>query len=229
MWRNFRCLHMWRNFRCLHMTDEEKSEMLHIWHVYDVGVVTNFLPQFTRFNVEKNWAQKYICGEKMTNMSSGGHWPWQATLFFWSLSYLGQVLHYCTVTPVRAAVLWKILSSQDQASLLVRWSLAAFWHFESIRSRLADDVKVGLVGVVDVNDDGVVVVFAVIVIIQMDVEKNQLIALSWCRKWLLLLWYTRHYLVTQPDRWSFSFILGPLHWSSISNIPRTQKYSAVEY
>ena len=53
--------------------------------------------------------------------------------------------------------------------------------------------------------------------------------LSWCRKWWLLLWYTWYCLVSQPDRWSFSFILGPLHWSSISNIPRTQKYSAVEY
>ena len=125
MWRNFRCLHMWRNFRCLHMTDEEKSEMLHIWHVYDVGVVTNFLPQFTRFNVEKNWAQKYICGEKMTNMSSGGHWPWQATLFFWSLSYLGQVLHYCTVTPVRAAVLWKFLPSRQ----VITCCFLAFWKY----------------------------------------------------------------------------------------------------
>ena len=48
----------------------------------------------------------------------------------------------------------------------------AFWHFESTRSRLADDVKVCLVDVVDVNDDVLVVVIAVIVIIQMDVEKN---------------------------------------------------------
>ena len=29
----------------------------------------------------------------------GGHWPWQPTILFWSLSYLGQVLH-CTSTPV---------------------------------------------------------------------------------------------------------------------------------
>ena len=38
-------------------------------------------------------------------------------------------------------------------------------------------------------------------------------------------------LVSSPARWSFSFILGPLHWSSIyiSNIQRTQKYSAVIY
>ena len=28
------------------------------------------LLQFTRFHVEKNWAQKYICGEKMTKMRS---------------------------------------------------------------------------------------------------------------------------------------------------------------
>ena len=29
------------------------------------------LPQFTRFHVKKNWAQKYISGEKMSNMRSG--------------------------------------------------------------------------------------------------------------------------------------------------------------
>ena len=52
---------------------------------------------------------------------------------------------------------------------------AAFWHFESTRSRLADDVKVGLVDVVDVNDDVLVVVIAVILIILLDIEKNQLI------------------------------------------------------
>ena len=34
------------------------------------SVIRTVLPQFTRFHVEKNWAQKYICGEKMTNMSS---------------------------------------------------------------------------------------------------------------------------------------------------------------
>ena len=28
---------------------------------------------FTRFHVEKNWAQKHICGEKMTNMRSVPH------------------------------------------------------------------------------------------------------------------------------------------------------------
>ena len=33
----------------------------------------NFLPQFTRFHVEENWAQKYICGEKMTNIRSEYH------------------------------------------------------------------------------------------------------------------------------------------------------------
>ena len=31
------------------------------------------------------------------------------------------------------------------------------------------------------------------------------------------------WIVSYPTRWSFSFILGPLHWSSISNIQRTQK------
>ena len=36
-------------------------------------------------------------------------------------------------------------------------------------------------------------------------------------------------LVSYPARWSFSFIVGSLHWSSISNIQRIQKYSAVMY
>ena len=37
-------------------------------------------------------------------------------------------------------------------------------------------------------------------------------------------------VVTYPTRWSFSFILGPLHWSSISNIQgQRKKYSAVMY
>ena len=39
------------------MTNVEKSEILHIWHVCDVENVTIY-------------AQKYICGEKMTNMRS---------------------------------------------------------------------------------------------------------------------------------------------------------------
>ena len=33
-------------------------------------VAKSILLQFTRFRVEKNWAQKYICGEKMTNIRS---------------------------------------------------------------------------------------------------------------------------------------------------------------
>ena len=33
--------------------------------------VVKFLPQVTRFHVEKNWAEKYICAEKMTNIRSG--------------------------------------------------------------------------------------------------------------------------------------------------------------
>ena len=34
------------------------------WICYSRCFVAKFLPQFTRFHVEKNWAQKYICGEK---------------------------------------------------------------------------------------------------------------------------------------------------------------------
>ena len=39
------------------MTDVKESEILHIWHVCDVENVTIY-------------AEKYICGEKMTNMRS---------------------------------------------------------------------------------------------------------------------------------------------------------------
>ena len=39
LWGNWRYLQMWQNFRCLHITDVEKSEILHIWHVCDVGNV----------------------------------------------------------------------------------------------------------------------------------------------------------------------------------------------
>ena len=61
------------NFRCLHITDVEKFEILHIWHVCDVenvAMYAKFMPKFTRFHLEKNLAQKYICGEKMTYMRS---------------------------------------------------------------------------------------------------------------------------------------------------------------
>ena len=51
------------------MTDVEKSEILHMWHVYDVENVAK-CAKFTCFYVEKKWAQKYICGEKMTNIRS---------------------------------------------------------------------------------------------------------------------------------------------------------------
>ena len=73
VWRNFsfpcitivgklRFLHMWINFRCLHMTDVEKSDILHIWHVCDVKNVAIYA-KFMQFHVEKNLAQKYICGK----------------------------------------------------------------------------------------------------------------------------------------------------------------------
>ena len=45
------------------MTDVEKSEILHLWHVCDVENVAIYA-KFTRFHVEKNLAQKYICWEK---------------------------------------------------------------------------------------------------------------------------------------------------------------------
>ena len=57
---------MWRNIRCLHMTDVEKSEIIHKWHVCDVENVAIY----AICHMEKNLAQKYICGEKMTNIRS---------------------------------------------------------------------------------------------------------------------------------------------------------------
>ena len=43
------------------MTDVENSEILHIWHVCGVENVAIY----AKFDVEKNWAHKYIGGEKM--------------------------------------------------------------------------------------------------------------------------------------------------------------------
>ena len=58
LWGNWKFLHMWRNFG-------------KFWEILgNFGKFWEILPQFLRFNVEKNWAQKYICGEKMTNMRS---------------------------------------------------------------------------------------------------------------------------------------------------------------
>ena len=67
------------------MTDVEKSEIPHIWHVCDVENVAIYA-KFTCFHVEKNWAQKYICGEKMTNMRSGSMIVENTDLtYFWPL------------------------------------------------------------------------------------------------------------------------------------------------
>ena len=34
-WGNQKFLHNWEKFKFIHMTDVEKSEILHIWHVFD--------------------------------------------------------------------------------------------------------------------------------------------------------------------------------------------------
>ena len=57
------------------MTYVEKSEILHIWHVCDVENVTIYanVMQFLRAFMWRKIAQKYICGEKMTNIRSDPH------------------------------------------------------------------------------------------------------------------------------------------------------------
>ena len=35
LWANQKFLHNWKKFKFFHMTDVEKSEILHIWHVFD--------------------------------------------------------------------------------------------------------------------------------------------------------------------------------------------------
>ena len=42
-----------------------------------------FLPQFTCFHVEKNWAQKYIYVEKMTNIRSAAKLSWTKNCRQW--------------------------------------------------------------------------------------------------------------------------------------------------
>ena len=58
------------------MTDVEKSEILHTWHVCDVENVAiyakfmHFFATIYAFSRGEKLAQKYICGEKMTNIRS---------------------------------------------------------------------------------------------------------------------------------------------------------------
>ena len=90
-------LSMWRNFRFQHMTGVEKSDNLpnleefeEIWYLPCFGCkicfVAIYLRYFTRklfcfnskrFNVERNWAENCIGGEKMTNMRYE-HCDWTA-------------------------------------------------------------------------------------------------------------------------------------------------------
>ena len=81
----FSAFHVWHKF--FRMTDVEKSEILHIWHVFDekmsphmgnlcyfvvksvLSKFTHFvaksaLSQFTHFYVEKNWTKFFLCGKK---------------------------------------------------------------------------------------------------------------------------------------------------------------------
>ena len=57
-----------------------KFEILHIWHVCDVENVAIYA-KFKSFHVEKNWAQKYNCGEKWQI------WGLSGTLNTYLLSY----------------------------------------------------------------------------------------------------------------------------------------------
>ena len=69
------------------MTDVEKSEILNIWYVCDVEnvaihakfMIFSWKHQFcrkisfvviTHFCVEKNLSKNFLCGEKMTNITS---------------------------------------------------------------------------------------------------------------------------------------------------------------
>ena len=56
---------MWRNFGKIWAILEKFWEILGNFEKF-----WEILPQFTHFHVEKNWAQKYIYGEKMTNIMS---------------------------------------------------------------------------------------------------------------------------------------------------------------
>ena len=70
LWGNWKFLQMWKNFRCFHMKYVGKSEVLHIWHVCEVENVAIYA-KFMHSHVEKKWAHKYVCWEKMLNIMSG--------------------------------------------------------------------------------------------------------------------------------------------------------------
>ena len=56
---------MWVNFRCLHMTDVEKSEIRHIWHVFDVENVAVYA-KFMQFCLLFTTVYVLSCGEKLS-------------------------------------------------------------------------------------------------------------------------------------------------------------------
>ena len=57
-----------------------------IWHVCDVenvAIYAKFMQFCTRFHVEKNWVQKYICREKNDKYEVCLCSEWQVGVFFW--------------------------------------------------------------------------------------------------------------------------------------------------
>ena len=69
-----------------------------IWHVEKFWEI---LPQSTRFYVEKNWAQKYIYGEQMTNMRSDWWWFLLSFFKFFLIShFFGVPLSFLVFKPI---------------------------------------------------------------------------------------------------------------------------------
>ena len=78
-----------------------------------------FLPQSTRFHVKKNLAQKYICGEKMTNIRSGCNWARGATTCMESI--LGRRVFTC----------WR--KKPPFVLILCMFNFSSLVHFDSMK------------------------------------------------------------------------------------------------
>ena len=64
IWRNFnfQCMTIVGNLKISPHVEKFWESLRNFWKILEI------LPHSTRFHVEKNWAQKYICREKMTNI-----------------------------------------------------------------------------------------------------------------------------------------------------------------
>ena len=107
---------MWKNFKFLHMTDVEKSEILHIWHVFDEENVATY-GKFMLFCCKIRFVTIYaicckICFVAIYALLCGEKWQ------IWGLSTMCQRKFSPTVDPEgdiwRNLVLFKLVKEKRQ-------------------------------------------------------------------------------------------------------------------